>query len=454
MTARTAIVVGGGFAGVAAAVALRARGIAVTLLEERPVLGGRARSDGLGEDIIDVGAQLVSSGFTRTVRLLAGGDPEAAGRHGLRATPGRDVFVGADAARHAIEFGSVRSMLGFRGLGALEKLKLGRHLLPLLAAQRGKLDAWPVDVPASLDRESARGYLAEHVGERAADALVEPVFNAFYAARGREMSLAFYLTLGKYGSDGRTLTTVRGWSDALARALARAGVHAERDARVSVVERDAGGVLVRTETGAEWRADGVVIATGARVCASLLRPLRAHADSMFAWLEAIELRTTWTVAVAMDAPAPREAFGILQHPASARAVSACAVHGAKFGADAPADRDVILAWPTPDAAIRLGGRPTAEIVAAMMPEVEHLVPAVRGRVTRVRLYRFDEGTPLARPGYLADRTRGRALATALTAAAAEPVALAGDYLATPTVEGAVASGEWAAGLLAAKLARS
>jgi hypothetical protein len=56
------------------------------------------------------------------------------------------------------------------------------------------------------------------------------------------------------------------------------------------------------------------------------------------------------------------------------------------------------------------------------------------------VYRFDEGTPLPFPGFVGDRARGRALAESLPAR----IALAGDYLTMPLIEGAVASGEAAA----------
>ncbi|MDQ3810633.1 MAG: hypothetical protein M3336_10110, partial [Chloroflexota bacterium] len=132
----------------------------------------------------------------------------------------------------------------------------------------------------------------------------------------------------------------------------------------------------------------------------------------------------------------------------ARAVSACAVHGAKAGRHAASDRDVVLAWPTPAAAIRLVDATSETIVEAMMPEVERLVPEVRGRISQARLYRVEEGTPLARPGFAADRARARRLVEQLTSL----IVLAGDYLTMPLVEGAVASGEWAADLLLAKAA--
>jgi len=50
---RHALIIGGGFSGVAAAAALRTRGHEVTLLERHGVLGGRARSDARAEGAVD-----------------------------------------------------------------------------------------------------------------------------------------------------------------------------------------------------------------------------------------------------------------------------------------------------------------------------------------------------------------------------------------------------------------
>jgi oxygen-dependent protoporphyrinogen oxidase len=169
-------------------------------------------------------------------------------------------------------------------------------------------------------------------------------------------------------------------------------------------------------------------------------------DALLRWLASVELRPTWTLALALDIAPRRDAFGLFHGGHHARFVSACAVHGAKMAAPPP-DRDVVLAWPTPEAVHQLDGSPSERIALAMLPEIEALVPEAKGHVTRARVYRFEEGTPIARPGFAAERARGRALAEAVTL----PVALAGDYLAAPLIEGAVASGERAAGLLAERL---
>jgi protoporphyrinogen oxidase len=148
----------------------------------------------------------------------------------------------------------------------------------------------------------------------------------------------------------------------------------------------------------------------------------------------------------LDRPVDVDTFGVLADPAEAAMVSACALPAGRWRAPSePAN--VVLAWPTPNAVDVLGDRSAAEIVAAMMPEIARLVPETHGAVSRARVYRFEEGTPLAEPGFIAHRARGLALEDTL----AVPVALAGDYLTMPLVEGAVASGEEAAVRLVRRL---
>jgi len=67
-----ALVVGGGFAGLAAATALAEAGARVLLLEARPYLGGRARSwvDAETGAVVDNGQHLFMGCYRETLRLL------------------------------------------------------------------------------------------------------------------------------------------------------------------------------------------------------------------------------------------------------------------------------------------------------------------------------------------------------------------------------------------------
>jgi predicted NAD/FAD-dependent oxidoreductase len=226
-----------------------------------------------------------------------------------------------------------------------------------------------------------------------------------------------------------------GWSALLEAAIS--GIEIVHGARAVAIELSAHGILVRSEDGRSWDGDSVVIATDAHTAAILLAGI-AEPD-LAGWLRGVTYRPSITVAATITAPLPRGAFGLLVHNDGRYPVSALAVHGAKAAGDATAG-DVLLAWPTPDAAGRLIHRSAAEIAGEMMPAMEALVPQITGQVGRVRVYRHPLGTPLPSPGFTADRAQGRALAQRLRA----PIALAGDYLTMPLIEGAVASGEAAA----------
>lgn len=436
MTDVRVVVIGGGFAGVAAAASLRTRGARVTLIEARPTLGGRARSDVLDEVPIDTGAQLITGGFARTVRLL--------GAH-LERDTAPDIVVRGDE-RLPLRFGSLRSLLSFSGLSALDKVRLARHLLPLLARHHDALDASGARTPAALDTESVRAFIERRIGPAAADTLAEPPCNGFYNLAASSVSLAFYLTLGRYGSEGDTLAPVGGWSAALGSALDDIEVVRDTRAVALDVERDQTGratrVSIRDASGRAWDGDAAVIATDPRAAHALLGPHLSSDDALSRWLAAIPLRETLTLALALDCAPPRDAFGVFQDVRSARVVSACVVHGAKHTKQL--ERDAVLAWPTPAALETLRGATPESIATRMLPEAEALVPDVRGHVTRARVYRFEPGSPIPFIGFVRDRASGRALADAITL----PVALAGDYLTTPLIEGAVASGEHAASRIA------
>ena len=429
------LVIGGGFSGVAAAAALHAQGHDVTVLERHAVLGGRARSDARSEGPIDTGAQLIASTFTHTTRLLVNAR--------LAATNARDFFV-REQRRLPIRFGSIASMLRFGGLSSADKLKLGTTLLPLMARHARSLRVDGSDGLAHLDRVSARAFVEQRISAGAADVLVEPPLNAFYGARGSETSLAFFLTLGRYGSDAELLASRDGWSAALA--AAAAGVRIEANTQVDVIQITASGVIARDRTHREWRGRGVVIATSANVAHALLTPTLGDAHPLLGWLASVITRPTWTVVLSLGRAIAAESFGVLADPAEATMVSACALPAGRWS-DRDSSPAVVLAWPTPHAVEHLTRHSAAEIVAAMMPEIERLVPEARGSVDRARLFRFEEGTPLAGPGFLAHRAMGRQLEGTLRL----PVALAGDYLTMPLVEGAVISGERAAERIARQL---
>ncbi|TAE31540.1 MAG: FAD-dependent oxidoreductase [Candidatus Kapaibacterium sp.] len=141
------IVIGGGVAGITAAVRLAERGVRVTLVEARPDIGGRVQSllDRESGDIIDNGQHLLMGCYDATLRLATtlGTMPLLRRQAALRvwfadctnsfnlsnspdsSTSPADIFS-LDASRFPAELGMAWGMLTLRGLSGSERYGLLR----------------------------------------------------------------------------------------------------------------------------------------------------------------------------------------------------------------------------------------------------------------------------------------------------------------------------------------
>ena len=80
----TVAIIGGGYAGMAAAVALAGRNIPLTVFEAAPVLGGRARRVTINDTALDNGLHILIGAYTETLRLI---EQVAPGREHFLRTP-------------------------------------------------------------------------------------------------------------------------------------------------------------------------------------------------------------------------------------------------------------------------------------------------------------------------------------------------------------------------------
>ncbi len=135
MTAR-AVVIGGGLAGITAAITLREAGIGVTLLEARPRLGGATSSFSRGELTVDTGQHVFLRCCTSYQELLA-----RLGVTGSVALQDRfDVTVLSPGGRARLRRSALpaplhlsRALVGYRFLSLPERLRVGRAALALRA---------------------------------------------------------------------------------------------------------------------------------------------------------------------------------------------------------------------------------------------------------------------------------------------------------------------------------
>ena len=443
---RRVAVVGGGLAGLTAALALADAGCAVTLLEARPRLGGLTtsfrRSSPAGELDVDTGQHVFLRCCTAYLDLVD--------RLGVRdrvhlqprldipvRTPGDDRTWRLRRSGAPAPFHLSGSLARYSVLSAADRVRAVRGALALRAVDR--------DDPAT-DAQSFGGWLARHgQNERTTAAMWDLVGIATLNARAEEASLALAATVFQDGLLSDAAAADIGWAlvplgelhgTAGERALTAAGADVRTGAKVAGVTPADGGWTVDVRGGAPLDVDGVVLAAPPPVTASLL-PSGAL-DVPTDWADRLGAVPIVNVHVVFDRP-------VLDEPFLATVGSPVQWVFDRTRQSGLTDGQYLAV--SLSAAADLVDRPAAELVDELLTALRALLPAAAGAqvrdafVTRERTATFAPlpGNAAVRPG---PRTRAHGLV------------LAGAWTATgwpATMEGAVRSGAAAAQALLAEL---
>jgi squalene-associated FAD-dependent desaturase len=440
------VVVGGGIAGVTAALALADRGIGVTLVEARPRLGGLAfsfrRATALGELTVDNGQHVYlrcCTAYRAFLRRIGG-----AGLAPLQRRLDVPVF---DAAHGRL--GRLRRTTLPVPLHLAPGLARYPHLTPRerLAVARAALALRRLD-PAdpALDAQDFAGWLRRHgQSDRCVEALWDLVGIATLNARAAEASLALAAMVFRTGlltepgscDIGIPRVPLGTLHDTLAReALARAGVEVLTGTRAHGVRRDAPGgewrvtVTGRPEhpggPGRELVAGSVVLAAPQRETHRLLPPGALPEPER---LLRIGTAPILNVHVVYDRPVLRHGF----FAALGSPVQWVFDRTEQSGLDGRRHQYLVLSQ---SAAHEEIGLPTAVLRDRYLPELARLLPAARAtRVCDVFVTRERAATFAPAPGV------GRLRPGPVTRAPG--LYLAGAWTATgwpATMEGAVRSG--------------
>ncbi|POX50989.1 phytoene dehydrogenase [Streptomyces sp. Ru71] len=278
---RDAVVVGGGLAGITAALALADAGMRVTLLEGRPRLGGLAFSFQRGDLTVDNGQHVYLRCCTAYRWFLDRIDATALAPLqdrldvpvvDLDKPQGRRLGrLRRDALPVPLHLG--RSLATYPHLSLAERAKVGRAALALKA-----LDL----ADPALDTQDFGSWLAAHgQSARAVEALWDLVGVATLNAVASDASLGLAAMVFKTGLLSDPGAADIGWArvplgdlhDRLARkALDSAGVRTEVRTRVTSVSEDGNGRLRVQVPGETLVADAVVLAVPQRETHALLPP--------------------------------------------------------------------------------------------------------------------------------------------------------------------------------------
>jgi len=440
MGTKRIVVVGGGVAGLAAALRLSGAGCAVTVLEGSERMGGSLRSDTLEGALVDCGVQALSSTYRSFFRLAE--ELGVGGR--LVRTPGRDALWGGGRA-NVMTYGSPASMATSSALPTLLKLKVATKYLPYLAARCHGLDANdPAGTGgASLDDRSIADWGEAELGRSFVELMAYPFLGAYYGATPEDTSAGFYHALARVGMDVKLYAVAGGMGVFADAALARLrdwNATVELGARVDAVRADGRGAAVRAG-GEEREYDGVVLAVPARECAALL----GGEPGLAGWLAGVRTTPATALGLVLSKPLRTGYFGIAvprTEPVGETVVAAC-VQSGKLAMLVPEGGDVVVAFPAPRIAAQIAASSPETVVDRLLPALETLLGPLESSIVAAKVYRHESGYTQVWPGYL------RHLASWDRALLPPRVEIAGDWRVTPTVEGAVRSGEEAAGGLLA-----
>lgn len=433
--AKRVAVVGGGLAGLTAALELQSAGAEVVVFEKGETLGGRAKTDEVDGYRIDPGAQLFGSMYTRFRDLV---DRVGMGDRMIR-SPGRDALL-KEGRAHEVVYGSASSMLASGAIPFGTKIRLGTTYLPFLTRNSAHLDlhAPEKSVAVGLDDESISEWGQREMGKDFVEHLVYPQLAGYYASLPEETGAALYHILARYGVDV-VVYAVRGGAGAVSEAagslIRQAGGEIRLGVHVAHVEKRDAGVGVRIDSEEEV-FDAAVISTPAD---DALRILGSQ-GSVGSWLQGVRTRGAISVALLMDKPAGVKYFGLSFPRGESTTLSTVSVQENKGGELIPPGRGALVAFVRPDVVSTLMEMEADEIVDAVLPDIERGFPNVQSNIHRARVYRWSGGNPIFYPGYLRHLAHYRSGAVEGDG----PIALAGDYLYVPSVEGAVLAGADAA----------
>lgn len=439
MSRTDACVVGGGLAGIAAAVALADRGADVTLLEARRDLGGVAGSLRHGDLEADSGQHVFLRCYHRYRELLdrlgMTGNVELQDRFNVTVlAPGREPapLVRGDLPAPLHLLGA---LCRYRLLGRFERLTA----LGAAAALR-RVDP---DDPASDGTTFGRWLAAHRQGPDAIRRLWDLIGVAALNLPADQASLGLaarvfrtgLLERNDSGDIGRSTVPLSRLHGQAARALLeRLGVRVLSRRRVREVRQAPGGFAVRGEVSTV-SAEGVVLAVPHRVAAGLVPPGVAADPGRWTGLGSSPIVNVHL----------RYARRVMDLPFAAAVDSPAQWIFDRTGAGSGYGQYLVVSLSAADAHLR---RPAAALVRDQIAALAELFPAARSApvldafVTREphATFRPVPGTRSLRPG---PRT------------ALPGLALAGAWTDTgwpDTMEGAVCSGRRAADLVAAHLA--
>jgi protoporphyrinogen/coproporphyrinogen III oxidase len=436
------IVVGAGVAGLAAGYRLQQRGAAVTVLEASERVGGKTAAVRRNDFVVNVGATVLAGSYRAMLDIaneVGVGDAVFA--------PPAVIGVVRDGVVHEIRgsgLGAIADFLRTPLLSTKSKLMLVKMGPDLLRA-RTKVDYADASGRAGLDTETVAQYCNRRLNAEICDHLLGPVLGGIFVVEGSQLSTAdLWFIMWKVLLGG--LLGYRGGMDFFARAVA-AQLDVQTGATVTKITRTQHGAQIQWEDGDgrhDADVDGVVVTVAAPQVPSIFPEIDPELKTVL--LDRLEQANLVSIRLGLSRRPARKALLVVAGTGQLGGVATISYEHNLSPGSAPIGKGLLGVLPYHEWVTPRLDLADDEMVAALLPELERVEPGITGLIEFAEVTRWVPGA--------VKLTHGTQTAIAEIDRRIDPtdrVQLSGDYVAMPSVNGSIVSGETAARRLAITL---
>ena len=389
----SAIVVGGGLSGLAAAFKLQQAGQEVTVLERADRVGGCAHTERVGDYLVDTGCDLINGSFEHYLALAR----EVGISDSIVRSSGV-VDVLRDGKVFSVNRGKPMSLVRNPVLSYRAKCAFAAGAVRLLPKVR-RLDPYALTDHTSADHGTAHELCVRYFNKEVTDHIVDPVMRVFAGSGTKHASGLSVLAALAVGT--KPMFALRGGMCTVPQALAQR-LDLRVGAEVTSIEdseNPEGGVTVG------YRVDGHSAEASAQTCvlaipyheAERLWPPLERAGGQFG--RALKDLPLLSVSLGYDAPSPTPAYAVLVPSVESAEILLLTFQQNKAPDRAPDGKTLVTVYSDALVTDRLMKLSDAELVAWASEFVERYYPSLRGRRDAQSVARWPHTGYWPSPGY-------------------------------------------------------